>query len=184
MFRRHPAPKRSRNPFIPDYIADSVASIDFAFLQRQGVTACLIDLDDTVVAKGGFEVSRLTIEALKRAPMKLYIATNRPKSRDLKNLRVDLNARGVVHPRGIFAKPLRRYYLTAVKELGLNKKEAVMIGDRFIHDIFAADRAGLRTVLITHKIGPMRNWLESVIYFFKRRAIRRLLGSYQLLRPD
>ncbi len=61
-----------------DYIADSVAEIDFKLLQSRGIKACFIDLDGTVVARDTFEVDRKIIKQLNNSQLPIYIATNRP----------------------------------------------------------------------------------------------------------
>lgn len=136
--------------FQPDFIAKDVTDVDFTALQQLGIKACMIDLDGTVVKRGTYEISQPTIEALRRAAadMQLYIATNRPKSRDLKNLKQDIGAVGVIHPQFIYGKPFKRYFLNAVKAMGLQPQQVVMIGDRCIQDIFGSNNAGLYSLLV------------------------------------
>jgi hypothetical protein len=164
--------------FRPDYITDSVADINFDALKKQGITTCLIDLDGTVVARGTYEVSETIKRALRKAPLKIYIATNRPKSRELKTLREDLSANGVVHPKGIYGKPSKRYFANALKELGIQSSEAVMVGDRFIQDIFGANRAGISTILVSKKIGPPQGWLDMALTRSELRLALRLGRKY------
>ena len=140
--------KRPARRFSPDFIARDVSDIDFAYLRKLGIKACLIDLDDTVVERGQFVVSELVMQALNGAELPVYIATNRPKSRDLKNLKQDLGAKGVIHPHGPFGKPFRRYYLGALKELDLGATEVVMIGDRYLQDMMGANSAGIWSLLV------------------------------------
>lgn len=181
MFVKYPGARRSRNPFKPDYIVDSVAQIDFKQLYSGGVRACLIDLDGTVVARGTYEVGTDIKKALKAAPVKVYIATNRPVSRDLKNLKEDLHANGVIHPKGLLGKPFKRYYAAAKDDLGLNKKELIMIGDRFLQDMYGANRAGLRTILVSQKIGPPHGLGDRLLSAIEQRIARRWARSYRVI---
>lgn len=167
---------------MPDYIVDAVENIDFSWLSQHGVRACLIDLDGTVVARGTFEVNPKIIQVLKNSPQKIYIATNRPKSRDLKNLKKDLNAAGVIHPKGLYGKPFKRYFSSAAKELNLNTKEVLMIGDRFLQDIFGANRAGMRTLLVLNKIGPAHYWFDKLISITERQLALRFSRKYQAVK--
>ncbi|MBA2279490.1 HAD-IA family hydrolase [Candidatus Saccharibacteria bacterium] len=140
--------KKPAFSFHPDFIAGTVEEIDFIKLSEYGIKACFVDLDGTVVHRGNFEVSPKVISVLRSVKLKVYIATNRPKGRDLKNLKEDLAAQGVAHPHGIFAKPTKRYFVNALQDKNLNPHEAVMIGDRFIQDILGANRAGMYSLLV------------------------------------
>lgn len=179
MFVRRDPDIQARNPFLPNFIADSVANIDFKWLHAQGIRACLIDLDGTVVPRATFEVGNDIKKVLRNAPIKLYIATNRPKSRDLKNLREDLRADGVIHPKGMFGKPFKRYFETACRELHLDRSEVAMIGDRFLQDIYGANRAGISTILISDKIGAPQGWIDKQLSDTERKLAQRIAKNYQ-----
>lgn len=142
--------KKPRFSLRPDFIVDTVQSIDFEMLAQHGIKACLIDLDGTVVKRGTYDVSETIKVTLKRASqvMDIYIATNRPKSRDLKNLKNDIYAKGVIHPKFIYGKPTKRYFTTGLLQIGVPPEQAVMIGDRRIQDIFGANRAGVYSLLV------------------------------------
>ncbi len=146
------AGKEHKLSFFPDFISKSVTDADFKFLKSIGIKACLIDLDGTVVSRGDYEVDKKIRKALQNSGIAVHIATNRPKSRSLKTLKEDLYAASVVHPQGFMGKPTKRYYKNAIKSLGLKPHEVIMIGDRYIQDIFGANRAGLYTLLV-HKLG-------------------------------
>jgi HAD superfamily phosphatase (TIGR01668 family) len=170
--------KRFWRWFQPDYIAERVATIDFRQLHTKGVAAIFIDLDGTVVARGTYEVDPGITKALRNQPLPVYIATNRPESRDLKNLRQLLHAQGVIHPHGVFGKPTRRYFSTALKEHGLQPSQVVMIGDRYLQDMCGANAAGLQTVLV-HKLDPPTNWFDRLLSSLERRHTVRLSSHYQ-----
>ncbi|HET6924642.1 MAG TPA: HAD-IA family hydrolase [Candidatus Saccharimonadales bacterium] len=182
MLARRQYRKKRFKKFLPDFIADSVEAIDFDRLAERGVKACLIDLDGTVVARAQYEVTGPVQRALKNASQRIYIATNRPKSRDLKDLRIDLNADGVVHPKGKLGKPFKRYYHAALHDLGLQEGQVVMIGDRYIQDIFGANNAGLYTVLIRNKVGPAHDWMDSLLSRAERLLTRLIKPAYDELR--
>lgn len=138
--------------FFPDFICKSITDVDFGYLKKQGIKACFIDLDGTVVSRGTFEVDPRIGEVLSNSKLDIHIATNRPKSKSLKRLKEDLYAVSVVHPRGLFGKPTKRYYKNALKELHLKPQEVVMLGDRYVQDILGANRAGIYS-LVVYKLG-------------------------------
>ena len=162
----------------PEYLAESVGDIDFRLLKRKGIEVALIDLDGTVVERGQYEVSPKITKILKSQPLKIYIATNRPKSRDLKNLKEQLHAQGVIHPRGLLGKPFTTYYEAAVETIGLKPVQAIMIGDRYIQDIIGANRAGLHT-LVVNKIDKPTNFFDKVLSTMERRLTAKLLKAYK-----
>lgn len=181
MLKKQLTKKTSRwQRFDPDYIAKSVLDVDFEYLAKQGIKAGLIDLDGTVVQRGKFIVSLQLSKQLHKQPLDLYIATNRPKSRDLKDLREQLNAKGVIHPIGLYGKPFARYYSQAASEHGLLPNQVVMIGDRYIQDIYGANSAGLKTVLIC-KIDKPKGIADKLLSQIERRRTDKLFRLYQPL---
>ena len=166
-----------RTSFYPDYISTSVAAIDFEFLKQRGITTALIDLDGTVVPRGTYEVSENIRRALRTSGLNIYIATNRPKSRNLSSLKQDLAASGVVHPIGIHGKPSTKYFKAALREHSLEAREVVMIGDRYLQDIFGANRAGLQTLLV-NKIGRPDKLLDRLFSDGEQYFTRKLSKTY------
>lgn len=156
------AGKRHGLSFYPDFISTSITDVDFNYLKKLGIKACLIDLDGTVVSRGEFKVDKKISRALKESGVPVHIATNRKKSRSLKTLKEDLHAVSVIHPKGIFGKPFKRYYEDSCEGLGLQPEQIVMIGDRFIQDIFGANRAGLYTLRV-HKLGADKGKLDEYL---------------------
>jgi HAD superfamily phosphatase (TIGR01668 family) len=179
MLVRHtdPIAHGKRYTFRPDFIVDSVADIDFGYLKKRGIRAALIDLDGTVVARGTYDVSSKISQHLKRQDIRVYIATNRPKSRSLKNLKEALNANGVLHPKGIIGKPFAHYYAQAVKEHNLKPEECVMIGDRLLQDIFGANAAGLTTIAV-RKLDKPTNVIDTLLSRTERNYLDKIAPAY------
>jgi HAD superfamily phosphatase (TIGR01668 family) len=168
----------SKRKFLPHYLARSVSEIDFDYLKKAGIKACFIDLDDTTVLRGSYDVTPTIVKALKNQPLKCYIATNRPKSRDLKDLKEHLNADGVIHPRGMLGKPTKHYYRQALKDAGVKPDQAVMIGDRVIQDILGANRSGMRSLKV-NKLGPAKNTFDRLLSAAENGLVRRFASQYE-----
>lgn len=171
---------KTRRWYTPTYIAESVTDIDFDALQNRGIEAVLIDLDGTVVARATYDVSAEISAALKSQPLPIYIATNRPKSRDLKDLKERLHAQGVIHPAGFAGKPFPKYFKSACRSHGLDPARTVMIGDRFLQDIIGANSAGLPTVLVK-KLDKPTNWFDTLLSGCERRLANHLAHRYSRL---
>lgn len=170
--------KKARTSFVPDMIGQSVADINFAYLKSLGITSCFVDLDGTVVDRGTFEVDPKVTQVLKESGLAVHIATNRPRSRNLKNLKQDLDAQSVVHPTGVFAKPAKRYYLHALHDLGLKPHEVVMIGDRYFQDVLGANRVGIYS-LVVHTLGANTGITERLVSKIQASMTNRFERKYR-----
>lgn len=174
------AAKRPQFRLRPDCMVDGVQHIDFKYLKKQGITTCLVDLDGTVVERGTYEVSSIVKSKLRTSGVDIYIATNRPKSRSLKDLKEDLHAKGVIHPKGVYAKPARRYYDNALRDHGLNHNEVAMIGDRLLQDVFGANRAGVYSILVK-RLGASTSLPERLLAAIETACIKRFSDKYEQL---
>lgn len=172
-----PAVKHPTSSIRPDFIAASVDAIDFDLLRAKGIEACFIDLDGTTVSRGTFDVDKKVIYSLKQSRLPIFIATNRPKSRELKNLMVDLSALGVVHPVGVYAKPTKRYYKRALAAHNLKPHQVVMIGDRYFQDVFGSNRAGLYS-LVVFKVGKIGSRSDYIVSKIEAWLTRLFTGKY------
>lgn len=168
---------KHKRPFWPDYLVSSVDTINFMFLKKQGIKAIMIDLDGTVVHIGKFNVSKEVTDSLRNQPIKIYIATNRPEDRSLQSLEEDLHASGVIHPSGLIGKPFAHYYKKSLKILGLRASQVVMIGDRFLQDIYGANKAGLTTISV-NKIGKSTNQIDKLLSYIERKHRQRIAKYY------
>lgn len=169
--------KKSRFSFRPDFIAQSVHQINFKKLAEFGITNALVDLDNTVVERNKFEVSPEVIKALKNSKLNIYIATNRPKARSLKNLKKDLSAAGVVHPYIIFPKPTKTYFKQAARKHGLIPNKTVMIGDMFIQDVLGANRSGMYSLLVS-KLGKAESKLDRLVSKIQHAYTEKISKDY------
>lgn len=173
-------PHEMKGRFKPSYIAKSVLDIDFNYLGSKGIKAVLIDLDGTVVSRGSFEVDAKLVKYLKKQKVNIYIATNRPKSRDLKNLKESLNAVDVIHPKGIFMKPFPQFYKQVTSTHNLKLSEVAMIGDRYLQDIFGANLAGLTTILV-YKFGESKGFIDEKLSNFEKNYTNKIALKYKEL---
>ncbi|MDQ3093735.1 MAG: HAD-IA family hydrolase [bacterium] len=161
----------------PDFYADSAGDIDFKYLKKLGIKTCLIDLDGTVVERDMFDVHPSVIKHLRSTDVKVFIATNRPKSRHLKNLKNDLSAAGVIHPVGFHAKPTKKYFYNAMEITGSKPTEVLMIGDRLLQDILGSNRVGIHSLMVK-KLGPDHNFKERIVSKIQNYLTKNISKSY------
>jgi len=164
--------------FKPDFIAQSVQAIDYNFLKNLGITTCLIDLDGTVVDRGKFDIDPDLSAKLKTCGLNVVIATNRPRSRSLKELKQQLHATVVIHPSGLYGKPSKRYMSHALAELGVDRTQVVMIGDRLLQDILGANRSGIYSLMVK-RVGRSISLLDKIMSRIENRAISKFTNHYK-----
>jgi uncharacterized protein len=169
--------KDAKFSFKPDFVANNIADIDFEYLRKLGITTIFIDLDGTVVDRGTYEVSPSISQKLRDSGLDIKITTNRPRSRELKDLKEKLHASGVIHPRGLYGKPTKKYFKAALRDGNLKASQVVMVGDRFLQDIFGANRTGIFSLLV-FKLGKSQGFGDKAISRIEKSLAMKLLGTY------
>ncbi|BCJ88554.1 hypothetical protein skT53_35390 [Effusibacillus dendaii] len=131
---------------IPSLYVKSIYDIDLDALQAQKIKGILTDLDNTLVAWNSPEVSPELanwLAELKRRGMKVCIVSNN------KQPRVEGFARQLGLP-SIFSakKPIRKAFRQAMRLIGTQPHETVVIGDQIFTDVLGGNRMGLYTILV------------------------------------
>lgn len=165
--------KTQRTPnYVPDYMAKSMADVDFEQLKKTGIKYIAFDADSTLVPFRGKALIESTKKLLvsKRSMFKKWcIASNRPTN-DLSPLANSIDA-GVVRAGIISRKPWSRFFVRLMSFFTPDKpSEIAMIGDKLIADMWGGKRAGMVTVWVD-RIGP-DNPLDTV---FKVRKFEKWL---------
>lgn len=152
----------------PDYIINCITDISVEFLNKNNITALLLDVDNTMsVAHQNKTLRSGVLDWLKQMQennISLMILSN------AKTKRAKLFAQSVsLSVVGMAAKPLPFGYLKAVKLLGKSKKETAMVGDQIFTDILGGKLAGVKTILVTditpeQKTGfKIKRYFESIL---------------------
>ena len=148
---------------------DSVFSIDFDELYKNGYRGLIFDIDNTLVHHGEDstkEVDELFKE-IQKLGFKTLLLSNNGEDRIKKFLK-NINSLYISNAQ----KPKRYNYLKAIDMLNLNKSEVVFIGDQIFTDILGANRCGIPNILVKfmHK--------ENEKYFGKRRQIENIILKF------
>lgn len=130
----------------PDYNLESIYAIDLEDLKAQGIKALLFDLDSTIMASKSasyFEETRVWLDKVKKDFFVGVISNNNNKSYEEK-------VRAVSDFPMLFdaKKPKAEAGLNFLKQHGINPKDAVMVGDRPLTDIWFGKRLGCKTILV------------------------------------
>lgn len=133
---------------MPGRIAESILDIDPSALAGEGVRGAILDIDNTLTAWNSSDIRPDVRAWLDRAQgeLKLCLLSNSSKTGRLRRLQEALSIPVLqAFPLG---KPRRKAYLAALEKTGTTPDETVMIGDQLLTDIFGANRAGLRSILV------------------------------------
>ena len=168
--------------YYPAGYAPSVFDIDFEKLYRLGYRGVIFDLDGTLVPHGAD--STPAVDALfgeiHRAGLKTVLLTNNDEERVLRFIR------HIDTPYVCDAdKPAPGGYLKAVGLLGIEKSEAVYIGDQVFIDVIGANNCGVDCILVHYllhegetKLGIKRNLEKPVLWLYGHSRYRNRIGDF------
>ncbi|WP_010678205.1 YqeG family HAD IIIA-type phosphatase [Bacillus timonensis] len=132
--------------FLPNEHVKSVLEISPSKLKELGIKGVITDLDNTLVE---WDRPNATPELVKWFKdinvhgIKVTIVSNNQEKR-VKDFSDPLGIPFIFEAR----KPLGRAFKRAVKEMGLQKDEVVVIGDQLLTDVLGGNRSGLHTILV------------------------------------
>lgn len=161
--------------FLPDEYLDSVTELTAERLAALGIRALLLDVDCTLKRYSETDVSpevRAWLDALLASGVRLCLLSNG------RGKRIAAFAERVNLPFVPMAmKPSPKGCLRAIAEQGFESTATGMVGDQLFTDIWAGNRAGLRTFRVT-PIHPeeepwfarlKRPWEKIVLYLWGKR---------------
>jgi HAD superfamily phosphatase (TIGR01668 family) len=154
----------------PTYLIEGdITDIDLQRLMRDGIKGLILDLDSTLVAP---RTGTLTAEVsawLKRArnDFQLAVVTNNKKDPYIEAIKSILD----LPVWGRAGKPSRRCLLQVSESFRLPPAQMAVVGDRPLTDIWAGQRAGMKTILVW----PLKSMNEPSWITFVRKLERVLL---------
>ena len=161
----------------PEYVFQDVTHITPEWLAAKGITALVLDIDNTLVTYGDAEPTERVVEwvsSLKSAGIKTAIASNNKKERvDLFNKKL-----------GVFCtsrsgKPSTKAVRAACAEFSVAPTEVAVIGDQIFTDVLCANRADAVAIL-TSPI-PYR---ENLFFRFKRGLEKPIINKFRKKHPE
>ena len=134
-----------RARFFPDMIVPSPDMIDYQALAAKGFRLVLLDIDNTLVCHGkrlGDDFARLVVSQVQEAGLVPLIASNAREERarsfaDSLGLDFIANAR----------KPAMEPICLELEGRQCLPREAIMVGDQLLTDVWSARRAGMPVIL-------------------------------------
>ncbi|MBR7132855.1 MAG: YqeG family HAD IIIA-type phosphatase [Clostridia bacterium] len=131
----------------PDIKLDRVTDISLPLLRKYGITALILDVDNTLSTHHGqILTDGLTewLSLMHTNGIKLTVLSNSKKKRVkpfAEKISLDYISLGL--------KPLPFGFLRAIKKLGVDKKNTAIVGDQIFTDILGGNAVGINTILLT-----------------------------------
>lgn len=161
--------------FRPKYVFNSIADIKLSFLEKEGIKALILDLDNTLTTHNNpipKPEIKLWLDEMKSAGFPMLILSNNHYDR----VKPFADALGLdfVFDGG---KPLTGGYKRCIERLGFNKKEIASVGDQIFTDVLGCNLAGIRSIFtypIVYETGfwfRVKRTLEKPLLPRKKRII-------------
>lgn len=156
---------------VPNFIFSSIFEITPQFLERQGITALVLDVDNTLRLHGEkdpFEGILDWCVLMKESGIKLTISSNNFKksvSKFAEKLDLDYVA--------MSCKPFPLGLSRAVKKFGISKKKIAIVGDQIFTDVIGGNIEGVMTILVN----PLKQE-KGFLWTLKRHVEKPFINRY------
>ena len=158
--------------FLPNEQVQDIFSISPDHLKEKGIKAIITDLDNTLVEWDRPNATPKLIQwfkAMQEQGILVTIVSNNNKSR----------VGAFAEPLGVpfifqARKPMGRAFKKAIKEMGVKKEEAVVIGDQLLTDVLGGNRSGFHTILVV----PVAQ-SDGFFTKFNRQVERRIMKFFK-----
>ncbi len=166
-------PMSKRNLYPRHYI-DSTYSIDFQKLYGQGYRGVIFDVDNTLVPHNAPADDRAIalFKELHDIGFEALLLSNN------KEPRVKTFKEAVTYCSYIYKanKPGISGYKKAMEQMGTDVNSTIFVGDQILTDIWGANRAGIRSVMVK----PVKKWHEEIQIILKRVLEFFILIGYRI----
>lgn len=157
--------------WMPDAFFASFDEITVGFLKEKGIKLLLSDLDNTLAPYEEAvpnERVKIWVETLRENGITVaLISNNTPERVALFNEALGLPVYPDAHKPGV------KCYAAALKDLGVGKENAAVLGDQLLTDIYAGHRFGVLSLCVP----PIRD-KTNLFFRFKRRLERPVVRRY------
>ena len=166
--------------------------IDYEGLYMDGVRGLIYDIDNTLVEHGA-DANERAIELFGKLfdmGFSVCFISNNNEER-VKRFYDGLKAGGVDTSRTHYVfkanKPMIKHYISATKLMNLEKDKVVFVGDQLFTDVYGANRAGIKSILVK-PIDPkeeiqivFKRKLENVVMKHYDKSVKKFLESENLV---
>lgn len=162
--------------FYPGELLDSTYQIEFERLYDEGYRGIIFDIDNTLVPHGAPADERACalFARLGKMGFSCVLLSNNKEPRV--KLFADTVGACYIHKAG---KPKGAGYERAMTLMGTDRRNTLFVGDQIFTDVYGANRAGIRTILV-RPIHPkeeiqivLKRYLERIVLYFYRRSQKK-----------
>jgi uncharacterized protein len=158
--------------FLPNEQVQDIFNITPGHLKEKGIKAIITDLDNTLVEWDRPNATPKLIQWFKdmqEQGILVTIVSNNNKNR----------VGAFAEPLGVpfifqARKPMGRAFKKAIKQMGVKKEEAVVIGDQLLTDVLGGNRSGFHTILVV----PVAQ-SDGFFTKFNRQVERRIMKFFK-----
>lgn len=156
--------------FIPDVYAQSIYTINYKKLKKNGIKCLLFDLDNTIAPYEAHEPDRRVKELFARLEndFKVIIISNSGKNR-LRPFKEKLNVDVAFNSK----KPLRGKYKKILNIYKFQVNEVACVGDQLLTDILGANKMGFTSIFV-NKLAKYEMLPTRFNRFFERFILKKL----------
>ncbi len=166
-------PMSKRNLYPRDYVK-STYDIDFKKLYEEGYRAVIFDVDNTLVPHNAPADARAKalFDELHEIGFQAMLLSNNKEPR-VKKFKEDVTYCSYIYKAG---KPGVAGYKKAMEQMGTDVTNTIFVGDQILTDVWGANRAGIRSVMVQ----PVKKWHEEIQIILKRFLEAIILIGYRI----
>ncbi len=155
--------------FYPKAQMDSTYNIDFDLLWKKGYRGVMFDIDNTLVMHGAPATKQAVdfFEQLREKGFDTCLISNNKIGR-VESFAKQVNSKYIYDAH----KPSTRNYIKAMELMNTDRNTTVFVGDQLFTDVYGANRAGIKTILVS-PINPkeeiqivLKRYLEKIVMHF------------------
>jgi HAD superfamily phosphatase (TIGR01668 family) len=123
-----------------------IYAISHSELQKKGIHSLLLDVDGTLVNRKSDIIPKAVKNWIRESKklFSLYLISNNPSKKRIAKIAKELNLKYKHNA----SKPRKKITLSAIKEIGVERKSIAIIGDRIFTDIIVGNRCNIKTILV------------------------------------
>ncbi len=127
-------------------VGDTILALPITVLQARGITALMLDIDDTLVPLRDREVPVAVTAwvAAQRPHFQMWLVSNNWNQQRISRIATHLDLPYINRA----GKPSRRALKVAIANMQVPREQVAMVGDRLWTDVLAANRLGVVSILV------------------------------------
>ena len=155
--------------FYPKAQIDSTYNIDFDVLWQKGYRGVMFDIDNTLVMHGAPATPEAIdfFDRLRKKGFDTCLISNNKIDR-VKSFATQVKSKYIYDAH----KPSIKNYVKAMELMNTDRSNTVFVGDQLFTDVYGANRAGIKTILVS-PINPkeeiqivLKRYLEKIVMHF------------------